>query len=222
MALDISNLTISYPGKVVFENVSLSVDENEIVAIKTGILDGSTSFLKAVAGYLNNVQGKVMFEGTNMLDKVPDHVLSRIGFVYEVHGLISIYNVLQNIMLPLEYHSDHSEAESHEKLRAIMELLSIPESDLLLYPHRLNDVKTRIVNLARALITDPGLLLIDEIEGGMSDEYIDRVMKILKRDQAQRPKPIIVSTSSDIVLGHANRAFRIENRQLVPLDRAAA
>ena len=172
MSIEVKNLHIEYSDQLVFKDVSLSVADDEIVAVHTEVLDGGTSLLKGIAGFLTGVGGEVWYQGYNLLEKTPDIIRHKLGFVYEDHGLVSIYSIYQNISLPLEFHSNLTHQEINNRVEEVCSLLNIPLSQLEKRPHHLNDVQTRMVNLARALIVKPELLLIDELEGGMSDDYL--------------------------------------------------
>lgn len=211
MSVSIQNLHIEYPDQLVFERVSMDVGDDEIVAVQTDVLDGGTSLLKGIAGYLRGVDGMVEFEGVNLLDNPPDAVLFRVGFVYEDHGLVSLYSVLQNIGLPLQFHSDLTGDEIYKAVAQTCERLGISRELYDLRPHQLNDVQTRLVNLARALVTRPRLLLIDELEGGMSEDLLQDTMHTLRLYQQENPMAIIITTSSEVVMEHADRIFAIEN-----------
>lgn len=219
MSIEISDLHIEYPGQLVFDAVSLSVADHELVAIHSLVLDGGTSLLKGIAGFLSGVEGKSIFRGVDLLQSPPLDIYYGIGYVYEEQGLLSIYNVQQNICLPLQFHSRMKAAEMLREVEDICNFLGISLDLLPLKPHDLNDVQTRMVNLARALVARPGLLLIDELEGGMPEDYLTDTMNRLRQRQMQYPMAIIAATSSEVVLAQADRIFRIENHKLVAVDR---
>ena len=200
-----------------FDDVSLSVSDSEIVAIKTEVLDGGTSLLKGIAGFLNGVSGQSWVDGVDLLDSPAAEAYFKIGYVYEDHGLLSIYNIQQNICLPLQFHTELRSVEIAQKAIYICDLLHIDHSLLAQHPHNLNDVQIRMVNLARALIVKPKVLLIDELEGGMSDEYLQDTMRRLKERQKNHPMAIIITTASEIVMGLSDRVLKIENQDLTEI-----
>jgi ABC-type sulfate/molybdate transport systems ATPase subunit len=215
VGIDIKHLHIEYPGQLVFGDVSLTVSDNEIIAIKTQVLDGATSFLKGIAGFLKGVSGQVWVDDVDLLDSPSSEVYARIGYVYEDNGLLSIYNIQQNICLPLQFHTLLTSAEIAQEALYICDLLHIDHSLLALHPHHLNDVQTRMVNLARALITKPKVLLIDELEGGMPDEDLQETMARLKHRQKNFPMAVIITTASEIVMNLSDRVLKIENNDLI-------
>lgn len=219
MSIEIRHLHIEYPNHVLFEDVNLTASDDELIAIETSVLDGGTSLLKGIGGLLRGLGGEVIFDGVNILDNPPEAVLAKIGFVYEEAGLISLYTVFQNICLPLQFHSNLSDAGMATAVKETCALLGIQESLLGLRPHALNDVQTRLVNLARALVMEPRLLLIDELEGGMSDELLQATMATLRQRQHESPMTIIITTASDLVMSFADRVYRIENCGITEHDR---
>lgn len=218
--LDVKDLHIEYPDKLVFESVNLSVEDNEIVAIETHVLDGGTSLLKAIGGLMSGVGGEAQLDGIDLLDDPPAETLFSVGFVYEEMGLLSHYDVYRNISLPLQFHTDLNPLEIMDKVQSVCELLGIDTELLSMRTHQLNDVQTRMINLARALAVSPRLLLIDELEGGMSDDILRDTMLTLRQRQQQEPMAIIIATSSELVMSLADRVLSIRDCTLV--ERLAA
>jgi len=219
MTLSVNHLHIEFPGTLLFEDVSFNVSDHEILAIESRILDGGTSLLYALGGMLGGVNGQVELDGESLLNDPPEKLRYKVGYVYEARGLVSLYTVYQNIILPLQFHTDSSPSQIGQRLNHVCELLGLDRSLYNLRTHQLNDVQTRVVNLARALIVDPRLLLIDELEGGMSDEFISATMAVLRAFQKECPMSIVMSTASELIMQSADRVLRIENNCLVEVDK---
>jgi len=220
MTLTIQGLSIEYPGKRVFDGVDLTVDAGEMIAVVTRVLDGGTSLLRGIGGFLSGVGGRVMLDGVDLLG-CDEALRARFtGYVYEGHGLVSLYTVAENIALPLHFHTGLSDREIERRLHAVCDELGMETDLLALRPHQLNDVQARFVNLARALIIEPKLLLIDELEGGMPEEIIKDTMATLRCRQQQHAMAIIITTADDYVVAHADRAYRIADGHLVAVHSA--
>ena len=220
MNLQVQNLSIEYPGKLLFRGADLQVADHELVAVKTALQDGGTSLLKGIGGMLNGVSGSVLLGQHDVLRRPGAELLHRIGYVYEAHGLVSLMSVRDNIALPLVYHAQqfHPQLDRNDidkRLETICRMLDLDESLFAHQPHQLNDVQSRLANLARALMVDPWLLLIDELEGGMSESFLRITMQRIRQFQQQHPMPIIVTAMSDTVLQYADRVYRITAQRLV-------
>ena len=91
----------------------------------------------------------------------------------------------------------------------------MPKALLQMQPHELNDVQTRLVNLARALVMSPELLLIDELEGGMPDDMIDSTMRLLKGKARKENMTVLLTSSNEHVLREVDQVLKIQSNQLV-------
>ncbi len=220
MNLQVRQLTIEYPGNLLFQGAELEVADHELIVVKTALQDGGTSLLKGIGGMLSGVSGSVLLGGQDILRRPGAELLHRIGYVYEAHGLVSLMSVRDNIALPLVYHArrfhPHLDRDDIDnRLESICRMLGLDESVYERQPHQVNDVQSRLANLARALMVDPWLLLIDELEGGMSESFLRVTMQRIREFQAQHPMPIIVTAMSDTVLEYADRVYRIAEKKLV-------
>jgi len=213
--LKVDHLTIEYPDQLMFSDVSFEVNDGEILAIISEVLDGGTSLLKSLAGMLTGIEGRITLDGIDVLGMHPSSRALAIGYAYEQQGLISLYNVFQNIALPLEFHTDLDAIQTQDRILSTLQELDIDPSLLRLKPHELNDVQTRLINLARAMILEPKLLLIDELEGGMPEEMIDSVMQILMARKQRTGQMFVMTTSEELILRQADRVLKIEDRKLL-------
>jgi len=213
--LDVQQLTISFPDRTLFERTSFQAADGELVAIVSEVLDGGTSLMQALAGMLSGLAGQVILNGVDVLTMSASERAQSIGYAYEERGLISLYNVFQNIALPLEFHTNLDVRQTETRILSLLDELGVDHALLAAQPHELNDVQTRMVNLARALVMNPSLVLIDELEGGMPDEMIDSVMLALSKRTAETGQTIIMTTSDDHILREADRVLKIQDRQLL-------
>lgn len=220
MNLQVRQLTIEYPGNLVFQDAELEVADHELVAVKTALQDGGTSLLKGIGGMLNGVSGSVLLGQQDVLRRPGAELIHRIGYVYEARGLVSLMSVRDNITLPLVYHAQqfhpHLDRDDIDnRLEDICRMLGLDASVYGRQPHQINDVQSRLANLARALMVDPWLLLVDELEGGMSESFLRLTLERIREFQRQHPMPIIITAMSDTVLEYADRVYRIEDKKLV-------
>jgi ABC-type transporter Mla maintaining outer membrane lipid asymmetry ATPase subunit MlaF len=214
--LSIRDLKIKFDDHILFDGVNFDVNEDDFIVITTGILDGATTLLKSILGLVGAAEGQILFEGNDILQANDRHQRRRsrqkIGFVYEAGGLISITNVFKNLALPLAYHTTLTNDEIERKIERVATDLEM--TDLLyLEPNELNDTQTRIVNLARALIVEPRLLLIDELEGGLTEERLAELISVIKRYQ-QREHFGVVITTLDKKSSFATAHYSIKDHQL--------
>jgi len=178
MILEVNSLSLDRGKEVHLRGISFGVDACECLVIRSPILLLGTALLETLVGLEERVTGEVWFDGANLLADMP---LQRrldlrrdIGFVHRVGGLISLLNVRENIALPLCYHAQVTRDRVAALTDEVAEIVGI--SDLLgLEVDELDMVQIRLVNLARALINRPRLLLVDAILEGMDRQQRERV-----------------------------------------------
>lgn len=213
--LTLENLHIEYPKVLLFDRLNVAFPIGSLIGIETDVLDGATSLLKGIGGMLYDIDGRSILNGRNILTMPASERARKVGFVYEDEGLISLYDVFQNIALPLEFHTDLNVAQTRSLIDATIEALNVPKALLQMQPHELNDVQTRLVNLARALVMSPELLLIDELEGGMPDDMIDSTMRLLKGKARKENMTVLLTSSNEHVLREVDQVLKIQSNQLV-------
>ncbi len=218
--LSIRNLQIIFPEKTLFTGINLEVYEHDLIVITTHVMDGATTFLKSIVGLVEETQGEVFFEKSDLLKKSNHQKLmaarKKMGLVYEANGLISIMNVYQNIALPLSYHTSLSQREISKRIAVVAKDLEITDI-LYLEPNELNDTQTRIINLARALVMKPRILLIDELEGGMSLDVINHMLSVIQAYKAQYHCGVIMTTLENKV-SYATTHYKIKDHQLAEVN----
>ena len=173
MILEVRNLGLDRGEEVHLRNISFSLDTCECLVIRSPILLLGTALLETLMGLEERVSGEVLFEGQNMLGEMPAHrrleLRQDIGYAHRVGGLVSLLNVRENIALPLCYHAQVTRAQAAFCTDEVADVTGIREL-LDREVDELDMVQVRLVNLARALINRPRLLLIDAILEGMKAE----------------------------------------------------
>lgn len=156
-AIEVKNVFLKM-GDFQLKNISFDVRRKEIFAIlgKTGA--GKTLLLESIAGFYWNLEGEIFLEGKNVL-KTP-LTERKIGFVYQDYGLFPHMTVRKNISYGLKMQRK-SKMEIAKKVGHMAEIMSISHI-LEQYPDTLSGGEKQRTALARSLVLDPGVLLLDE------------------------------------------------------------
>jgi ABC-type transporter Mla maintaining outer membrane lipid asymmetry ATPase subunit MlaF len=211
---NVRNLCLEFADTKLFTQLDLSLDAGQSICIETGVLDGASSLLKCFAGIYAPASGEVLMDSQSVHD-MPDKLRFRsVAYCYELGGLISTFTNYNNIAFPLLY---SGELKAKEISQRIYELASALQLTNILHkePHQLNDVQTRLMNLLRALCIRPRLMLIDEIQAGMSFEILENCLDIIKRQQQETGFALIMTTSAGDETNFADGMWAIENKRLV-------
>ena len=177
-------------GRVLaIENMSVAVRENEFLAILGPSGCGKSTVLKMIAGLLPPSRGKVLVDS-----RAVTAPLERLGMVFQSPVLLRWRNVLNNVLFPAEALGQRDTAMRERALRLI-ELVGLQGFEQK-YPHELSGGMAQRVSLARALLLDPGLLLMDEPFGALDALTRDEMGFELLHIWQERPKTVLFVTHS--------------------------
>ncbi len=182
--LKVSNLKKTYNAKLLknsveaLKDVSFTVDNGEFIAIMGESGSGKTTLLNILAGLDNKTHGEVLVDNNNFSSlKESDLAKYRresLGFVFQDFNLLDTLNVEENIILPLVL-SRKDKNEIKDRLNNITSKLKIT-SLLKKYPHEISGGEKQRVAVARAVITNPKLLLADEPTGALDSKSTDTLL----------------------------------------------
>jgi NitT/TauT family transport system ATP-binding protein len=177
-------------GRVLaIENMSIVVRESEFIAILGPSGCGKSTVLKMIAGLLPPSRGKVLVDGRAVTEP-----LERLGMAFQSPVLLRWRTVLNNILFPAEALGQRDAAMRERALRLI-QLVGLQGFEQK-YPHELSGGMAQRVSLARALLLDPGLLLMDEPFGALDALTRDQMGFELLHIWQERPKTVLFVTHS--------------------------
>ncbi|MAM86080.1 MAG: hypothetical protein CME36_02070 [unclassified Hahellaceae] len=212
--LALKDVQLGSGANLLFRRVNYEFEAGRITSIrKGGVLDGSSTLLKCCAGIISPHAGAVSWQMQPVEHMAAGTRFRTLSYCFEAGGLVSLFSVYNNIAIPLRYHGICDEDEVQMRVQQAMAQLGI---DHLIHaePHELNDVQQRLVNLARAFAIDADVLLIDELQTGMSHFMYSRIVAQLQ-EQAARNKTIVMVTTSGDEDDFADHHLLIRDRALV-------
>lgn len=164
------------------KNVNFSVEEGEYVAIMGESGSGKTTLLNILAALDKPTGGKVMLSGID-LTSVKDSQMAafrrdNLGFVFQDFNLLDTFTIEDNIYLPLVL-AGKQYPEMHEKLMPIARTLKISEI-LNKYPYEVSGGQKQRAAVARAVISDPKIILADEPTGALDSKASDELLKMFE------------------------------------------
>jgi len=180
MYLNIENLVKYYNEKLpLIKGLNFSVDKGEFVSFIGESGSGKTTFLKCLAGLENVNSGKIVLNQRVLNDKktfVKPH-LRKIGFIFQDYPLFPHLNVLDNLKMNLD-------SKYSRNIAYFIELTGLDKLQKR-YPHELSGGEQQRVCIARALVREPDLLLMDEpfsnLDSGIKSKIKSEIYKILKQ-----------------------------------------
>lgn len=201
------------------DDVSLSIENGEFLAIMGTSGSGKTTLLNLLGGLDIPTEGGVWIQGQSLRDmnKEERTVFRRkyIGFVFQQYNLVPILNVYENIVLPLRL--DGAKIDE-ELLEEIVELLGIKEK-LGNLPKELSGGQQQRAAIARALLAKPALLLADEPTGSLDSATSREVMKLLRTCAERYHQTIAVVTHQQEVAQMADRIIHLLDGKIYKEER---
>ncbi len=196
------------------DNVNLSVEKGEFVAIVGASGSGKSTLMHLIGGVDRPTSGKIFVDGQDIgamnADKLAIFRRRQIGIVYQFYNLIPILTAEENIMLPCNL--DGREADEN-RLNDILNSLNIADRRHNL-PNELSGGQQQRVSIARALINNPALLLCDEPTGNLDSKATDDIMHILKLANQSYNQTIIMITHDLEIAKDADRIIRIQDGKI--------
>lgn len=214
--LSVKNLKKSFGKNTVLKDISFDVSTGDIIAIVGPSGSGKSTLLRCLNMIETPSSGKIVFEGTNLVDKKTNLSLVRekIGMVFQQFNLFNHLSVLDNLMLaPVKL---KVMGEGSAKRKAIMLLEKIGLKDKALsYPSSLSGGQKQRVAIIRTLMMDPDIILFDEPTSALDPEMIGEVLDLIKMVASENKTMIIVSHEISFVKSIANRILFLENGKII-------
>ena len=198
------------------KNVNFSVEVGEFVAIMGESGSGKTTLLNILAALDKPTNGSVILDG-NDLTKIKDSSVSqfrrdKLGFVFQDFNLLDTFTIEDNIYLPLVL-AGKSYKEMNERLMPIAARLGISEL-LKKYPYEVSGGQKQRAAVARALITNPKLVLADEPTGAPDSKASDELLKLFCEVNRLVGQTILMVTHSVKAASVANRVLFIKDGEV--------
>ncbi|HEY0293760.1 MAG TPA: ABC transporter ATP-binding protein [Bordetella sp.] len=212
--LDVKNLTKRFGGLVANKDISLSVEAGEIVAIIGPNGAGKSTLFNGLVGHHEPTSGTVEFNGLSMVGKKPEQVAA-MGLVrtYQIPRNFGQMTVLENAMVGAMLRHPRLEDARREAAR-VLELVDLA-GRAGIKAAELNVAGQKRVELARALATEPRMLLLDEVAGGLNPTEAIALAEILRGIHAAGVTLVIVEHVLEVVMRLAQRVLVLNFGQMI-------
>jgi len=214
--LQVDRLNVSYGKIQVLWDVSINVNEGEIVAIVGSNGAGKTTLLKTISGLIRPISGDVIFKGEKITNLHPNEITKkRIVLVPEGRGIFPKLTVSENLNLCAH---GYSKSEKKEILHWIFELFPILQERKNQLAMVMSGGEQQMLSIAQALLLKPSLLMLDDLSLGLSPVFTQKIFDAVKDINIKGLTILIVEQNVYDVLNLANRGYVLENGRIVLED----
>lgn len=208
----VEGLRLNINGREILKNISFEVYEGEIFTILGGSGSGKTTITKCLVGLYKPTSGKVEVFGKEVpkLSQLElDRMRKDIGYVFQGAALFDSLRVWENVVFYYLEHEKIEEERLREMAKRYLSMVGLSEAHLDLYPSELSGGMKKRVGIARAIATEPKLIIYDEPTSGL-DPITSRLIDDLIVSLRDKTNSTAIVVSHDLV-----SAFSISDRILI-------
>ncbi|MBO5773436.1 MAG: ABC transporter ATP-binding protein [Clostridia bacterium] len=214
------NVTKYFGENRVLDNVSLEIEKGSFVSIIGASGSGKSTLLTILGGIDKPSEGSVILDGVE-ISKMSEKELAilrrtKLGFVFQFFNLAPYLTAEENVLLPITLKGKVSE-EDKNRARELMEYLGISELKNKL-PGKMSGGEQQRVAIARGLIINPEVILLDEPTGNLDSKNSEEIMNLLKRINEEFNTTIVQVTHSDVNANYGNVLITIKDGKIIRQD----
>lgn len=200
----------------VLDRLDLSIQQGEFVALMGPSGSGKSTLLNLIGGLDRPTSGSVTI-GNDQIERLSDRQLAawrarHVGFVFQFYNLMPALTAAGNVELPLLL-THLSKAERKKHVEVALEIVGLSHR-LKHYPRTLSGGEQQRVGIARAIVTDPTLLLCDEPTGDLDRKSGDEILSLLQALNRDHGKTIVMVTHDPHASSRASRTVHLDKGQL--------
>lgn len=201
----------------VLQGVNLDIPQGDFLALMGPSGSGKTTLLNLIGGLDTPSEGSITV-GRDRIDKLSGGRLSawrarHIGFIFQMYNLLPVLTAARNVELPLLL-TKLSKTERRKRVQVALSVVGLGDR-MNHFPRQLSGGQEQRVGIARAIVTDPTLLLCDEPTGDLDRKSGDEVLDLLQALNQQHGKTIVMVTHDPHAAARARRTLHLEKGVLV-------
>ncbi|WMM26145.1 ABC transporter ATP-binding protein [Tissierella sp. MB52-C2] len=197
------------------DDIELFIDEGEFVSIIGDSGSGKTTLLNLIGGVDRPTSGEIIIANQDINELTNDELTrfrrKHIGFIFQNYNLVSILNVRENILLPLDLDDRQYDEEYFNEIVSTVGI----DDKLEEFPAKLSGGQQQRVAIARALITKPKIILADEPTGNLDHKNGENIINLLIESNQRFNQTILMITHNLELAKKANRILEILDGKIV-------
>jgi len=212
--LEVSNLDIFYGKSQALQDISLRVDEKEIVALVGANGAGKTTLLNTISGLLRPASGSVEFLGKR-IDRLAPHTIVKLGISHIPEGRRIFTDMTVRENLELGAYISEAWKRRGETLEQIYQLFPLLKERRRQSAGKLSGGERQMLAIGRGLMSSPKLCMFDEPSYGLAPNLLSEVFEIIERLREHGITILLIEQNVQHTLETADRAYVLENGRIV-------
>lgn len=211
--LDVQNLSVSYNDLQVIWDISFNVGKRSVVTIIGPNSAGKSTILKTIAGVLNPSKGKIFFGGEDITDQPPhSRVEKGLALVPEGRQLFPYLTVYENLESGAHL---RTRGEIKDTLEWVYQLFPVLAARTNQLARTLSGGEQQMLAIARALMSKPRLLMLDEPSLGLAPILVQKLYEVIERLNEEGLTVLLIEQNVYAGLKHADKAYVLESGRIV-------
>lgn len=207
--LEIQDLAVSYGAVQALRGISLHVEPGEIVTLIGGNGAGKSTTLRTISGLLSPRGGTIRFEGNPIQNCPPHHIAQRrLIHVPEGRGIFANLTVEENLSLGAWSRADRTSLRQERE--RVLDLFPRVRERLQQQAGTLSGGEQQMLAIARALLAQPKLLMLDEPSLGLAPQVVQTIFQVIRRVNSEGTTILLVEQNASLALQVAHRAYVME------------
>lgn len=214
--LKLQNITYAYDQEPILKGIGFEVNEGEILGILGLSGSGKTTLLKIISGLLVPDEGEYLIENQPAFikQKKSDKIVSELGVVFQQFNLFPHLSVLDNLVMPLRLRTKKLKSECIATAVELLDVLGLKDQ-IAKFPYQCSGGQQQRIAIARALVLNPKILLIDEPTSSLDKENTKKVEELLKSLHERGLTLIIITHDLPFAQAMCQRVIELSEGRVV-------
>lgn len=219
--LQVNNVTLGYKGVVAIHGVSFSVNAGEVVAIIGANGAGKSTLMRGISGLLPVMGGEILFQGETISNH-PAHNIVSLGIAHVPEGRMTFAKMTVEQNLELGGFTVKDAARRATIRREVFDMFPVLRERLQQAAGTLSGGEQQMLAIARGLMSDPALLLLDEPSLGLAPKLVSQIFELIREIKRRGKTILLVEQNVQEALELADRAYVLQTGRVVNAGTGAA